>query len=272
MNWNATVTYKSGSGFLQLSPASGANNGTVRVDAFPKNLAPGTYSAVITVDAGTAGTQTVPVTFVVSAAPPLPVQPPTIASVVNAASFAPAAIVPGSLSTIMGAKLSGKNISVSIDGMPAQVLFGNDTQVNILAPAELAGKSTAQVVVTVDGAASAAQSVSIAPFAPGIFKGGVLNQDYSVNGPGNPAAQGSVIQIFATGLSGNGLISARLGDQVINAPYYAGPAPGLPGVQQVDLQLPSDLTGSTASVALCGTSAAKPDQLVCSAPAVVSFQ
>jgi uncharacterized protein (TIGR03437 family) len=272
MNWNATVAYKSGSGFLQLSPASGANNGTVRVDAFPKNLAPGTYSAVITVDAGTAGTQTVPVTFVVSAAPPPAVQPPTIASVVNGASFAAAAVVPGSLSTIMGTKLSGKNVSVGIDGMPAQVLFGNDSQVNILAPSELAGKSTAQVVVTVDGVASAAQSVSIAPFAPGIFKGGVLNQDYSVNGPGNPAALGSVIQIFATGLSGNGLIGARLGDQVINAPYYAGPAPGLPGVQQVDLQLPSDLTGSTASVAVCGASAAKPDQLVCSAPVVVSFQ
>ena len=271
MNWNATVTYKSGSGFLQLAPASGVNNGTVRVDAFPKNLAPGTYNAVITVDAGTAGTQVVPVTFVVSAAPPPPVQPPTIASVVNGASFAAAAVVPGSLSTIMGTKLSGKNVSVSFDGMPAQVLFGNDTQVNILAPAELTGKSTAQVVVTVDGVASAAQSVPVAPFAPGIFKSGVLNQDYSPNGQGNPAAQGSVIQIFATGLSGSGLISARLGDQAISAPYYAGPAPGLPGVQQVDLLLPSDLTGSTA-IAVCGASAAKPDQSVCSAPVVVSIQ
>jgi len=30
-------------------------------------------------------------------------------------------------------------------------------------------------------------------------QGAILNQDNTVNGPGNPAATGSVIQIFATG-------------------------------------------------------------------------
>jgi len=37
-------------------------------------------------------------------------------------------------------------------------------------------------VVTVDGVASAPLTVSLAPFAPGIFANGVLNQDYTVNG------------------------------------------------------------------------------------------
>ena len=272
LSWNASVAYKSGSGFLQLSPASGLNNGTVRVDAIPGNLAPGTYSAVITVDAGpVSGIQTIPVTFVVSAGAPPPVPPPTISSVVNAASFAAGPVVPNSLTSIMGTRLSGKAIAVTFDGIPAQILFGNDSQLNILVPAELAAKSAAQLVVTVDGVAAAPQSVSIAPFAPAIFKGAVLNQDYSVNGPDHPAAPGSVIQIFATGLSGNGLISAQLGGQTISAPYYAGPAPGLPGVQQVDILLPADLPAASASVTVCGASAAKPDQPVCSAPASVAL-
>ena len=272
LSWNASVTYKNSSGWLQLTPTSGLNNGTVRVDAVPGNLAPGTYNAVITVDAGpVSGTQTIPVTFVVSAGAPPAVPPPSISSVVNAASFAAGPVVPGSLTSVMGARLSGKNVAVTFDGTPAQVLFGNDSQLNVVVPAELAAKSTAQLVVTVDGVAAASQSVSIAPFAPAIFKGAVLNQDYTVNGSDHPAASGSVIQIFATGLSGNGLITAQLGGQTISAPYYAGPAPGLPGVQQIDVQLPGDLTGTTANVAVCGASVAKSDQPVCSAPAPVAL-
>jgi uncharacterized protein (TIGR03437 family) len=92
-----------------------------------------------------------------------------------------------------------------------------------------------------------------------------LNQDYSGNGPANPAAPGSIIQIFATGLSGTGAITAKIADRTIDLPYYAGPAPGLLGVQQVDLLLPADLTGATASVAVCG--AVTPAQMVCS-PAI----
>ncbi len=100
------------------------------------------------------------------------------------------------------------------------------------------------MVVTVDGAASAPLTVNLAPFAPGIFANGVLNQDYSVNSSKQPAAPGSVIQIYATGLSGTGVITAKIGSEVVTQPYYAGPAPGFAGLQQIDLILPNDLTGN----------------------------
>ncbi len=109
--------------------------------------------------------------------------------------------------------------------------------------------------MTVDGVSSAPKTVNLAPFAPAIFSGGVLNQDWTVNGMNNPAAPGSIVQIYATGLSGNGPITARIADQAIPTPYYAGPAPGFPGVQQIDLQLPPGLGGVTADVYVCGTAA-----------------
>jgi uncharacterized protein (TIGR03437 family) len=190
---------------------------------------------------------------------------PNITAAVNAASFAAGPLAPGSLATLSGTKLSGNNVTATFDGLPAQILYDGSTQVNVLVPSALGSKSSAQLVVTVDGNASPPLNVNLAPFAPGIFQNGILNQDNSVNSANRPAAPGSVIQIFATGLSGNGVITAKIGDQVITQPYYAGPAPALSGVQQVNLIVPADLTGATASISVCG--GATPDQVVCS-PAV----
>jgi uncharacterized protein (TIGR03437 family) len=253
MQWTATVKYLSGSGWLRISPASGVNDSTIRVDALPGNLTPGTYQAILTIDTGPlAGSKDVPITLVITAAAPPPVPTPTVASIVNGATFATGSLAPGSIATLMGSRFSGGTLAVTFDGLPAQVLFSNDTQINVVVPVALQSKTSTQMVVRANGVASAPQTVTLAPFAPGIFQNGVLNQDYSVNAPNQPAQAGTVIQIFATGLAGTGIITARIGDQVINQPYYAGSAPGLNGVQQVDLMVPDGLTGATAAVSVCG--------------------
>jgi uncharacterized protein (TIGR03437 family) len=80
-------------------------------------------------------------------------------------------------------------------------------QVSAVVPYGVNGKSTTQVQVEYQGVLSNAVTVNVAPSTPGIFsldssgtgQGAVLNQDYSVNGAGNPAAANSVVQIFATG-------------------------------------------------------------------------
>jgi uncharacterized protein (TIGR03437 family) len=61
-----------------------------------------------------------------------------------------------------------------------------------------------------------------------------------------------VIQVYATGLSGTGVITAKIGSESVTQPYYGGPAPGFAGPQQVDLILPTDLTGNTVNVSVCG--------------------
>jgi len=279
LEWTISVKYLSGNGWLSLSASLGENNGDVRIDAVPGSLAPGTYQAILTVNAGPlAGSQDVPVTFVITpAAPPVP-QPPTVQSVVNGATFASGPIAPGSIATLNGSQFSGQNVSVTFGGLPGQVLFSNATQINVVVPAGLANPyaepTSTQVVVTVDGTASAPFTASLAPFAPGIFANGVLNQDNSLNSAKQPAAPGSIIQIFATGLSGSGAISATF-DQASGSrgfllkPYYGGPAPGLAGVQQVDLILATaTLTGTTVNVSVCGGSTAA--QTVCSPPVAVS--
>ena len=264
LEWTASAAYTSGSGWLTVSPAQGYNNGTVRIDAVPGTLAPGTYKATLTINAGPAGTSTVPVTFVVNTGE-AGAPSPSITSAVNAATFASGPLVPGSIGTLMGSQFSGQAVSVTFNGIASQVLFSNATQINLVVPSSLSNVASAKVVVTADGMASAPYSVNLAPFAPGIFNNGVLNQDNTVNSAKQPAAPGSVIQIFATGLSGSGAITAKIGSQVVAQPYYAGPAPGIAGLQQIDLILPSDVSGNSVSVSVCGGATAA--HAVCS-PAV----
>jgi uncharacterized protein (TIGR03437 family) len=253
LNWTATLAYQNASGWLNISPTSGENNGGVRVDAIPGTLTPGTYDATITVDAGPlAGTRNVPITLTITAATPPAVPLPAVTSAVNAATFVAGPLAPGSLATITGSNFAGTGLTVTFDGTPAQILFSNATQINIVVPTALATKTSTELVVSVNGIASTPQTIALAAFAPGIFQNGVLNQDYSPNGPNHPAALGSIIQIFATGLSGSGVISAMIDGQFVAQPYYAGPAPGFPGVQQVDLFVPTNLAGTSANVSVCG--------------------
>jgi uncharacterized protein (TIGR03437 family) len=263
LEWTATTAYQSGSGWLSVSPSSGSNNATLQLIARPGNLAAGTYLATLTIDAGPiAGARQISVTFTVTpAAPPTP----TITSVFNAATLSAGPLTPGSLATVMGTLFTSAGLTVTFDGTPAQILFSNSTQINLLVPAALQGRATSQMVVMANGLSSAPQTVSLAAFAPGIFSNGILNQDYSVNGSAHPAAPSSIIQIFATGLSGTGAITATIGGQPVAQPYYAGPAPGLPGVQQIDLILPSTLSTSSVAISVCGGISAS--QVTCS-PAV----
>ena len=267
LQWNATLAYQQGSGWLDVSPTSGENDSGIRVDAIPGTLAPGAYNATLTVDAGPfAGTSTVAITLTITpAAPPPPVITPTITAAVNAATFATGPLTPGSLASIVGTNFSGDGLTATFDGTPAQIFFSNATQINLLVPAALAGKASSQLIVSAGGVSSAPDTVALAAFSPGIFNGGILNQDNSVNGPNHPAPLGSVIQIFATGLSGSGEITGNINGGTIGAlipPDYAGPAPGLLGVQQINLTVPLILSGTTANVSVCGR--ATPAQVVCS--------
>jgi uncharacterized protein (TIGR03437 family) len=275
MSWTATVNYLNGSGWLALDPTQGVNSTTVRVYANPANLTPATYQATIVVNTGAGGTASVPVTFVVTQAatkvttPVVTANVPAVTNVVNAASFAPVPVVPGSLTTIMGSAFTGTNVSVTFNTLQATILFSNATQINLVVPPDLGSVTSAQLVVTVDGSNSAATTVQVAPFEPAIFPNALLNQDGTLNSATNAAGIGSIVYFFGTGLSGNGQISVRIGDQEIDSLYYAGPAPGLPGVQQVNLVIPSDLAAGTANLYVCGSSNSA---TVCSVPVPITLQ
>jgi uncharacterized protein (TIGR03437 family) len=173
----------------------------------------------------------------------------------NAASFASGPVVPGSLATVKGSNLAGKDVAVTFDGTPATLLFTSDQQINLQVPSALGTKASSQMVVTADGNSSAPQTVALAAVAPGIFVPGILNQDNWVNSATSPASPGNIVQIFATGLGTGSAITAKIGNDAISSVYYGGPAPGLTGVQQVDLAVPPGLTGPT-DVQVCGATSA----------------
>ncbi len=269
MNWTASITYQTGSGWLTAYPTVGINTTNIQLVAYPNQLAPGTYQATLTVDAGPlTGTESVPITFTVTGANPTE---PVITSVVNAASLQPGPVVAGSLATILGLNLGGNNVSVTFDGTAASLLYTSATQINLQVPAAVAGQISAEVVVNVNGQSSAPDSVGLAVVAPAIFNPGILNQDQTLNGPAHPAPIGSKVRIYATGAASpsSGAITARLAGSDILNPAYAGPATGIPGVQWVDIVIPTATPSGTTNVQVCGSTAAA---RVCSMPASLSVK
>jgi uncharacterized protein (TIGR03437 family) len=274
MNWTASVSYTTGSGWLTLDNTSGENNRSVQVYAVPQGLAAGTYSAKIVIDAGpVAGNATIPVSLrVLPVPPPPPTSTPTVVtvnSVVNAATFAVTPLVPGSLGTLLGANLSGKLVSVTFDGSAATLLYVGATQINLQVPASLGSKTSATLVVTVDGSSSAPQTVALAPVWPAIFAHGVLNQDYTENTAGTAAKAGSILQIFATGIPASATVSVQIAGRKNLVPLYAGAAPGLTGVQQVNVMIPADLGAGATQLTVCVTAGS---QQACSAAYPVVIQ
>ena len=266
LNWAITVNYLQGSGWILLDYPSGENNATVRVWAKPQNLTAGTYLANLVVSGGgpMSAPVSIPVTVIVQPAPtptptPTPAQPTptptpsvTVSSVVNAASLTIAPLVPGSLGTVMGSNLAGKVVAVTFDSAPATLLYNSPTQINLQVPASLdPSKTSSSMVVTVDGVSSNPYTVVLAPASPSIFNGGVLNQDYSANAPTTAAAAGTILQIFATGIPASALVTVEIAGQGSLTPVYAGPAPGLAGVQQVDVAVPSGLASGATPLVIC---------------------
>lgn len=168
---------------------------------------------------------------------------------------------------------SNGGTQILFDGIAAPELYTGATQINTAIPCSVAGKASTQMVVQYLGASSSPYTVPLSIAAPGIFTANgtgsgqavVLNQDYSLNGPANPAARGSAVSFYATGIGptspcvdGQTYQSnfplatlpvvagvGNLGAQVL----YAGQAPYfMTGVDQINIVIPSG--SPTGSVAL----------------------
>jgi uncharacterized protein (TIGR03437 family) len=225
----------------------------------------------------------------------------------NAASLFSEALAPGALATIypLGVAFSTNTASASqqpnplpfpkvladtqvlFNGQPAPLLLVSPGQINFMIPmsAPTSGTADVQVVrqstgqILTDGLV-AMNSVSPAIFALGLtncsLAGGKCRQaavindaDGTVNSPGNPAAAGSYISIYATGqgfvqgapLDGDiprgGLVTTSVVPKVwINACYvndsactqetgvdtvsFSGLSPQFPGVWQINVRIPKN--------------------------------
>ena len=94
------------------------------------------------------------------------------------------------------------------DQFKAPLMSFSPTQVNFVLPAEAPiGSQRIAARVADTGELLAGGSIIIAAYSPGLFtvnqkgtgQARALNQDNSVNGPGHPAAPGSIVRLFGTG-------------------------------------------------------------------------
>lgn len=173
--------------------------------------------------------------------------------VVNAASFRPeTGVAPGSFAAAFGTFPAG-SINVLVNGEAAQVIASTSAQVVFLVPAD-AATGSAQVQIQQNGSTVSTGAFAVTLAGPGLFvmapvsaqPGAILNQDGSLNSSSAPAAKGSILVIYATGyglLNGAGQAAASV--WVANIPaqvLYSGPVAGIPGLWQINAQLPLDGT------------------------------
>ena len=167
------------------------------------------------------------------------------ATMVNAATMTTGPIAPGEIITVFGAGFDPNQTQLLFDGKPATIFYAGPGQINALAPADLAPNSITDIGIMVNGAQVAGVSSQVVNAAPGIFTTGngtgqaaAVNEDGTINSESNPAARGSIVSLYATG-QGQAVSTVNLKVGAYTAELlYAGPAPGFPGLMQINARVP----------------------------------
>ena len=200
-------------------------------------------------------------------------------------------IAPGELLTLYGTNLAPGlavasaipfptllgNVQVTIAGLPAPIYYVSPTQISVIVPYAVTG-TTAQVKVINNGTASNAVITVVNQTAPGVFTqnesglgyGAVTHLDGTLVTPSSPAQINETLSAYLTGL---GSVSPLIPDgsagpvdplsQTTNTISvdvngttatvgYAGLAPGLAGLYQINFTVPTGLTAGDNSLDIQG--------------------
>ena len=209
-----------------------------------------------------------------------------INAITDAASYSPR-VSPGELATIFGEHLANSTAQASSFPLPltlggasvyavqssqspiqAPLVYASATQINFQVPSGITA-GTANFYVTLGGGNSLSFTVNVVSAGPSIFQdtsNHAIAQDagagYATNSTAHPAASGSVVVVYLTGLgpvdhsvadgaaspdsplsNATGTPSATIGG--VNAPVqFLGLTPGYAGLAQANIQVPSLATGN----------------------------
>jgi uncharacterized protein (TIGR03437 family) len=196
-------------------------------------------------------------------------QPAADSTAVNGASYlAGLPVAPGSIVSVFGSygksqsagaasyPLPGKlgDTEVQVGGVAAPLYYVSPAQINFQAPSGL-GAGQSLVDVRIGGQSVSKGVLTMVPSAPGLFV--AANSDFRVNSTAQPAKRGEVLHIFATG---QGAVTPPVADGAAAGPtlsksvampnvflggqqmqvLFSGLAPGLVGLWQIDIAIPSD--------------------------------
>jgi uncharacterized protein (TIGR03437 family) len=205
-----------------------------------------------------------------------------------------AGIAPGELLTLYGSNLSSalkitgdvpfpttlNNTQVKINGTPAPLYYVSPGQLSAIVPYSVTN-GTAQVQVINNGTASNTVTIQVAATAPGILTqsqnglgfGDAVHQDGSLVNDKNPAQPGETVSLFLTGLGAvnpaisdgapgpvdtlakaTNNISVTIGGKDATV-TYAGLAPQLAGLYQINVTIPTGLTAGNNNLDVAGPDA-----------------
>jgi uncharacterized protein (TIGR03437 family) len=165
-------------------------------------------------------------------------------------------------------------VTVTFDGVPAPMFLSWGNQLNFQVPFEVAGKSSTQVVVNYLGSSSAPVPVKVVPSQPSFF---TINSDgktaiavnltdHTLNTAQNPAARGSYVEVYGTGvgkvsytvLTGQGApgppsgytgnYTYSIGGTPAAPAYFGGWTPTAVGLAQWDLLIPAGAPTGAVSI------------------------
>jgi minor extracellular serine protease Vpr len=161
--------------------------------------------------------------------------------------------------------IQGTRVSFDQDGIsePGHLVFSSPEQINLQAPWEFQGQSSAQVKVLSRDGFSQVVTVPLANFAPAFFEiaGNVAAQDVNFNtiDTNHPAQAGQIVTLYANGLgpvnnqpaSGSPALASPLSATTTPATVtvggqsatvlFSGLAPGYPALYQINATLPQGL-------------------------------
>lgn len=299
LRWSATVDQP----WLRIAPASGAlaQGGTASLTVSATSPARiGLFNGTIAFAVEGGEPVVVPVRLALGA--------PKISAIVNAASLQRDSFSVRNIISIFGTDIgpdesigfrltedgraiaaTGGDVLVLFGDAPAPILYASANQINAVVPSAAGGGRTAAVRVEYLTRRSDPVTVPIAITSPAIFTitgtgsgaGAILNQSGALNTDEDPAAVGSAIAIYLTGLGeldrpGGGLVldgeivtgadlRIRNATQVTvggrNAEVlYVGAAPGfIAGVFQVNVRVPAGLTAGRYAVRVTSAGILSPD-------------
>jgi uncharacterized protein (TIGR03437 family) len=241
-----------GSGDRGISDAEGAALDVSML--FPSDILLQSDGRITVADAGSGRIQELIPAKVTSPSPDKPL--PAALTVVHAATMKNDAVAPGQIIVLRGQTMIDENsgtageIEITVDGVAGSVLSASGSQIVGLLPRGLiAGRS--ELHLSYKGVERGRVPVTINRIAPGVFtmqdgKGQALalNEDGSINSVAKPAARGSIITIYGTGV---GTASFEASVEIGGYPaeiLYAGSAPGQPGMFQLNVRTPSGFAPS----------------------------
>jgi uncharacterized protein (TIGR03437 family) len=229
---------------------------------------------------------------------PAPLPSGSVSCVANAASRNAMVVAPGEIVEILGSAIgpattvsaaaSGGQIGtllggvqVLVNGVAAPLLSAGPNQIRAVIPFEVPDNGGAATIQIFNGAATIQPiTAPLAALAPALFTADgsatgqllMINEDGTLNSKSNPARQGSMVTVYATGLNNTqpalapGTIAPAAAPLAVQSQLqigsggfgqseivYAGAAPGfVAGLTQINFRLPASIFHGIAGVYLTG--------------------